>query len=107
HGQNSVISSRIPCDSRGKFQESEIFPQADFATTTPSVSLFSLVWLGIVEVLMCRERARNSLGRVFVAQVSAYFISRVELCCSYETDHHITLSPSADGHLYTVLWTNK
>lgn len=41
-----------------------------FGSRHSSVSLFSLVWSGIVEVLMCRDRARNSLGRVFVGQVS-------------------------------------
>ncbi len=50
-------------------------------------------------------RSDTSLCNVII--IEAYFISWVELCCSYETEHHITLSPSADGHLYTVLWTSR
>uniref|UniRef100_A0AAY5EQ86 Enoyl CoA hydratase domain containing 2 n=1 Tax=Electrophorus electricus TaxID=8005 RepID=A0AAY5EQ86_ELEEL len=34
-----------------------------------SLSHRSSLWSGVVEVLMCRERARNSLGRVFVGQM--------------------------------------
>lgn len=63
---------------------------------------------GIAEVLMCRHKARNALGHVFVAQVSGYLHRYVHTHIHItQTDTHCPLCADEGVGVHSVQWLSS